>query len=73
VDMIGTSGLLDCPATRHNNSYALSFADGHAEIWKITDSRTMNWQRVAWDQMSALNNPPNIDWQRLQAAASSLK
>lgn len=68
VDMVGNWGLLDAPATRHNNSYALSFADGHAEIWKLTDSRSMNWRGLPIS-----NNPLNADWQRLQAAASSLK
>ncbi len=73
VDMVGNWGLLDAPATRHNNSFALSFADGHAEIWKIADSRTINWEKLPYDQMPALNNPPNLDWQRLQAASSSLR
>ena len=67
VDMIGDKGLLDAPATRHGESYALSFADGHAELWKLLDPRTRNWTRLPIS-----NSPLNPDWQRLQAATSSL-
>jgi prepilin-type N-terminal cleavage/methylation domain-containing protein len=68
VDMTGKLGLLDAPATRHVNSYALAFADGHCEVWKITDPRTMNWT-----SLPISNNPVNLDWQRLQRASSSLR
>ena len=68
MDMKGDRGLLDAPATRHNNSYALSFADGHAEIWKLQDARSRNWTALPIS-----NNPLNPDWQRLQAASSSLR
>ncbi len=67
VDMVGKRGLLDAPATRHGDSYALSFADGHAEIWKLLDPRTRNWTKLPIS-----NNPLNPDWQRLQAATTSL-
>ncbi len=49
-------------------SYALSFADGHVQIWKLLDGRTKNWK-----SLPVSNNPPNADWQKLQAASSSLK
>ena len=68
VDMVGHKGLLDAPATRHGDSYALSFADGHVEIWKLTDSRTRSW-----NSLPISNDPLNADWQRLQAATTSLK
>jgi prepilin-type N-terminal cleavage/methylation domain-containing protein/prepilin-type processing-associated H-X9-DG protein len=68
VDMKGDRGLLDAPATRHNNSYALSFADGHVEVWKLLDSRSRNWSALPIP-----NKPPNPDWQRLAAASSSLR
>ncbi|MEI6394281.1 MAG: type II secretion system protein [Verrucomicrobiota bacterium] len=68
VDMVGKKGLLDAPATRHGDSYALSFADGQAEIWKLLDPRTRNWTKLPIS-----NNPLNPDWQRLQAATTSLK
>jgi prepilin-type N-terminal cleavage/methylation domain-containing protein/prepilin-type processing-associated H-X9-DG protein len=68
VDMIGNLGLLDVPASRHGDSYALSFADGHVEIWKLIDSRTR-----AFKKRPVSNDPLNPDWQRLQAASTSLK
>ncbi len=68
VDMVGNKGLLDAPATRHAGSYALSFADGHVEIWKLLDGRSRNWK-----SLPISNKPLNPDWQRLQAASSSLK
>ena len=68
VDMVGDMGLLDAPATRHGESYALSFADGHTELWRLLDSRTQNWTALPIS-----NNPLNPDWQRLQAATTSLK
>jgi prepilin-type N-terminal cleavage/methylation domain-containing protein/prepilin-type processing-associated H-X9-DG protein len=67
VDMVGNRGLLDAPATRHNNSYALSFADGHVEIWRLHDSRSTDWTKLPIP-----NTPPNVDWQRLRDASSSL-
>lgn len=68
VDMKGERGLLDAPATRHNNAYGLAFADGHGEIWKLRDSRSINWKALPIS-----NHPLNPDWQRLQEASSSLK
>ena len=68
VDMVGDRGLLDAPATRHNNGFGLTFADGHSEIWKLKDRRTMNW-----DALPISNSPRNPDWERLSAASTSLK
>lgn len=42
VDMSGTRGLLDQPAPTHNNAYALSFADGHSEVYKLQDAAVIN-------------------------------
>lgn len=67
VDMIGSRGLLDAPAVRHDRRATLSFADGHVEAWKITDPRTHEWTRLPIP-----NTPLNPDWTRLQAAATSL-
>jgi prepilin-type N-terminal cleavage/methylation domain-containing protein/prepilin-type processing-associated H-X9-DG protein len=67
VDMVGDRGLLDIPASRHGGSYALSFADGHSEIWKLQDSRTRNWIK-----RPVSNDPPNPDLKKLQAASTSL-
>jgi prepilin-type N-terminal cleavage/methylation domain-containing protein/prepilin-type processing-associated H-X9-DG protein len=41
VCMPGTlTSPVDCPATRHNRGYGLSFCDGHSEIYKLHDPRT---------------------------------
>lgn len=68
VDMKGERGLLDAPATRHNNAYALSFADGHVEVWKLRDPRS-----IRWSALPIPNYPSNPDWQRLAAASTSLR
>jgi prepilin-type N-terminal cleavage/methylation domain-containing protein len=46
------------PATRHERAYALNFADGHAEVYKLRDPNTQS----AVGQISAYNS----DWQRLK-------
>jgi len=66
VDMKGVRGFLDAPAVRHGNTYPLSFADGHAEIWKINDTRTMRW-----NTLPIPHSPQNSDWDRLRSASSS--
>jgi prepilin-type N-terminal cleavage/methylation domain-containing protein/prepilin-type processing-associated H-X9-DG protein len=66
VDMRGDRGFLDAPATRHAGQFALSFADGHVENWKIKDSRTLSWTRLPIP-----NTPLNSDWERLRAVSSS--
>jgi prepilin-type N-terminal cleavage/methylation domain-containing protein/prepilin-type processing-associated H-X9-DG protein len=66
VDMMGSRGLLDAPAVRHGQRYPLSFADGHAETWKVNDSRT-----IVWNNLPIPNNPRNADWFRLSSASSS--
>jgi prepilin-type processing-associated H-X9-DG protein len=60
--------ILDYPADRHNRSGALSFADGHAEIWRWKDPRTA----PPHGRPLALGNfsPGNPDIARLQSGAS---
>ncbi len=67
-DMRGTRGLIDAPALRHDNSYTLSFADGHVEVWKLKDPRTIQWRALPIP-----NNPLNPDWERLRSATSSVR
>ncbi|MCO5052257.1 MAG: prepilin-type N-terminal cleavage/methylation domain-containing protein [Verrucomicrobiae bacterium] len=66
VDMVGNLGLLDAPASRHGGSYALSFADGHVETWKLLDGRTRSWKTLP-----IKNQPENPDWRRLRDATTS--
>jgi prepilin-type N-terminal cleavage/methylation domain-containing protein/prepilin-type processing-associated H-X9-DG protein len=67
VDMKGDRGLLDGPATRHNNGYGITFVDGHSDIWKLTDERSIHW-----DVLPIGNYPVNPDWEKLSAATTSL-
>jgi len=46
------------PATRHERAYALNFADGHVEVYKLRDPTT----QVNAGEIS----PYNSDWQRLK-------
>jgi prepilin-type processing-associated H-X9-DG protein len=39
---VGSSILVDCPASYHGGSGGLTFADGHAEIHKWRDPNTLN-------------------------------
>lgn len=64
IDMDGR-GLFDAPATRHDGSYTLSFADGHVEAWKLKSEASRDW--------AYLPVPSNPDSERLRLSASSLK
>lgn len=63
VDMLGERGFLDAPASRHDGSFTLSFADGHVEAWKLRDASSKQWVY--------LPAPPNRDSERLRMSASS--
>jgi prepilin-type N-terminal cleavage/methylation domain-containing protein len=52
---------------RHNYSYAIDFADGHSEIWRITDPRSF---QVSVNQTES---PGNADLARLARASATLK
>jgi prepilin-type N-terminal cleavage/methylation domain-containing protein/prepilin-type processing-associated H-X9-DG protein len=67
VDMVGNRGLLDAPATRHGDSFVLSFADGHVETWKLQDERTKHWTTLPIS-----NSPENPDWRKLRDATTVL-
>ena len=60
--------IVDYPAAWHNQGAGLSFADGHAEIWRWHDPRTMPPVQVLQHAQPSPNNP---DIARLQAAATS--
>jgi prepilin-type N-terminal cleavage/methylation domain-containing protein len=52
---------------RHNYSYVLDFADGHSEVWRITDSRSY---QVSLNQTE---QPGNADLARLANATATRK
>lgn len=58
VTMDDSRPFASFPATRHERSYGLNFADGHAEFYKLRDPMTVG---VGVDA-----NPKNSDWQRLK-------
>jgi len=66
-----TGGIwFDFPAMsahRHSYSYALSFADGHSEIWRYRDSRTYQVS------MNQTEQPGNADLERLARATVTHK
>ncbi len=67
VDMTGypaaaQAKLPDCPASYHNGACGFAFADGHSEIHKWKDKRTM--PPVKKQTYSAINqaNNPDVLW-----------
>jgi prepilin-type processing-associated H-X9-DG protein len=67
VDMTGARAFADFPATRHNRGYALSFCDGHSEIFKLRDPRS----RLPLP--ANINSPANNDFIRLRDVSSALQ
>lgn len=67
VDMSNAQPFADLPATRHNRGYVLSFCDGHSEIFKLKDGRTV------WPVVGSINSPPNADWIKLKEVTSALQ
>src|SRR5437867_8981889 len=67
----GAARIIDFPASYHNGAAAISFADGHAEIKKWRDPRTM--PPVKYNNNLALNvpSPNNADMIWLAERTSS--
>ncbi len=61
-------GLVDAPARRHGNAYALNFADGHSEIFKLKDPSSYNYSTF-----TATTIPKNVDWMALTNVSTELK
>ncbi|MFM8468882.1 MAG: prepilin-type N-terminal cleavage/methylation domain-containing protein [Limisphaerales bacterium] len=68
VDMSGTRGVLDKPAATHGSAYALNFADGHSEIYKLKDAAVISWDGVATISDAQAPN----DLAKLRAVTSKL-
>ena len=64
VAQASTARMIDFPASYHNGAAGLSFADGHAEIKKWQDPRTM--PAVQNSNQLQLNvaspNNPDVIW-----------
>jgi prepilin-type N-terminal cleavage/methylation domain-containing protein/prepilin-type processing-associated H-X9-DG protein len=50
------------PAARHKRSYTISFADGHVEMFKITDLASLSGGGAGYQA----GGPKNVDWLRLK-------
>ncbi len=55
---------IDLPATRHQHSFVISFADSHAEIWRLSDEAAITNQLSSFDT-------DNRDLLRLRNASTS--
>ncbi len=58
VTMDDSQPFASFPATRHDRSYGLNFADGHAEFFKLQEQEAQ--------LASGTVSPNNADWQRLK-------
>ncbi|MBM3823726.1 MAG: type II secretion system protein [Verrucomicrobia bacterium] len=64
----GTWNWVDHPALRHGNAGVLSFADGHAELWKWLETTTHSAARVeGWVQGIRGVRNTDRDLRRIQA------
>jgi prepilin-type N-terminal cleavage/methylation domain-containing protein len=62
MDMGTSPHMGDAPARRHVNAFGWGFADGHAEIYKLRDIKTINWTTLP-----ITNTVNNVDYQTLAA------
>jgi prepilin-type N-terminal cleavage/methylation domain-containing protein len=66
IDMTSARPFVDFPATRHDRGYVISFCDGHSEVYKMMDPRTV-YPFTTHD-----NIPTNPDFSRIQAVTTRL-
>jgi prepilin-type N-terminal cleavage/methylation domain-containing protein/prepilin-type processing-associated H-X9-DG protein len=71
VESAGTARIVDFPASYHNGAAGISFADGHAEIRKWVDSRTMPPPKYNNQLQLNVPSPNNIDMIWLSERTSS--
>lgn len=72
-DAPGQTGLYDLPASYHHRAGGLSFADGHAEIKRWRDNRTMPPLVTGGLIRDKFSSPNNSDVQWLQQRATRLR
>lgn len=74
LDMGGGRTWLDLPAARHGGAYSLSFADGHAETYKLNNlSAFANWPATVPANFLNVADTVSIaaaDWLKLRNVAS---
>jgi prepilin-type N-terminal cleavage/methylation domain-containing protein/prepilin-type processing-associated H-X9-DG protein len=64
---------IDYPATYHNKSGGIAFADGHAEIHRWHDSNVLSPQSSGGQNIFAPETPPSADLSFLRGASSVLR
>lgn len=62
--------IVDYPADWHNRGTTLSFADGHVELWRWRDERTMPLHRPGVLMPLNIPSPNNPDVARIQESTS---
>ena len=62
--------MIDVPAAYHNGAVGISFADGHAEVHKWLDARTMPAVTGVFMKTSVVASPGNVDMIYLSEHAS---
>lgn len=72
VEKEASARIIDYPASYHNGAAGISFADGHAEIRKWVDARTMPKPRYTIDLPLNVASPNNKDMIWLAERTSSL-
>ena len=78
VEMTGypnpaTTKIVDYPASYHNNSGGFSFADGHSEIRRWKDPRTVPKLKKGVDLPLNISSPNNKDVLWWQERATRMK
>jgi prepilin-type processing-associated H-X9-DG protein len=67
VTMDNSRPFASFPATRHDKGYTLTFADGHAETYKLRDPKTRFSAGLAYQQIG----PENSDWLKLKQVTTT--
>lgn len=65
--------IVDYPANYHNQSAGMAFADGHVEMKKWVDTRTVPHVNSSQTLMLDIPSPDNPDVEWLQERSTSLK
>jgi len=63
--MGGSQVVTSVPATRHQNGFALNFADGHSELYHLLTAEVRNWHKPPHLPQLA-KGPPNTDLEKLR-------
>ena len=74
VTMNDSTPFIKLPATRHENAYNLSFADGHVEVYHLRTAATQipEVQAAAFTPFDPLQIPAtNTDWIKLKQVTTS--